>query len=97
MIDVEDGLPVFACIENILVLYCRIVIVCKYAKLIDYVNSLRMFEVELTDEIIFLQPGCELYTNSVDLYEINGKKFVRPSNYFCESSKRSVLEAFYVC
>ena len=87
VIDVVDGLPVFACIENILVLYSRNVIVCKYAKPMVYVISLRMFEVELTDEIMFLQPGYELYANSLDLYKINGKKFVRPSNYFCESSK----------
>ena len=61
----------------------------KYAKPIDYVFSLRMFEVELTDEIIFLQPGCEMYASSLDLYEISGKKFVRRSNYFCKSSKHS--------
>ena len=48
-----------------------------------------MFEVELTDEIIFLQPGCEMYASSLDLYEISGKKFVRRSNYFCKSSKHS--------
>ena len=54
VMGVVNGLPVFACIENILVLYSRIVIVCKYAKPIDYVISLGMFKVELTDEIIFL-------------------------------------------
>ena len=80
-----------------MVVYSKIVIVCKYAKPIHYVISLKMFEVELTDEIIFLQPGCELYANSLDLYEINGKKFVRPSNYVCVSSRHSVEEAFCVC
>ena len=87
MVDVVNGLPVFACIEKILVLCGKVVAVCKYAKPIDYVVSLRMFEVELTDGVMFLRPGYESYAQGLDLYEVSGKKFVRPSHYFCESSK----------
>ena len=81
IVDVIDNIPVFATIDKILVYKGEVIAVCNYLKAVQFHCILRLFEVELTDQLLFLQPGHELYHVALDCYEIANKKFLRLRHY----------------
>ena len=81
IVDVIDNIPVFVTIHKILVCKGEVVAVCKYLKPIKFHCISRLFEVELTDQLMCLQPGYELYYVALDCYETENKKFLRLRHY----------------
>ena len=81
VVDVINDIPVFATIHKMLVCKGEVIAVCKYLKPIKFHRVFRLFEVELTDQLMFLQPGHELYYVALDCYEIANQKFLRLRHY----------------
>lgn len=77
IIDVENDIPVFVKVKNIISVDSDIIIHAKYLKSVAFNSTLFSFEVQPLNEDMFFKPGTKLFHVGSNLHNYKGKMYVR--------------------
>ena len=84
----NHDIPVFGLVKQIILCGSTVVIVCAFLETMNFDAHKHAYVVKITDQILFLQPGCELNIHPLNMYRINGKNYVRMHyNIFNDSAE----------
>ena len=76
ILDMENDVPVFGLIEQVLLYNFKIIVVCRYVKPLQFIVHLHVYCVKITDKHLFVEPGFELSPHPIDLYKTSFGKYI---------------------
>ena len=79
----EHDIPTFGLVKQLLLCGDQVLIVCVYLKPLYYDAHMHSYVVDVTDELLFLQPGFELDHHPLDIYHVNDRNYIRMRYNIC--------------
>ena len=92
--DMENDVPVFGLIEQVLLYNFKIIVVCRYVKPLLFIVHLHVYSVKITDKHLFVEPGFERSPHPIDLYETSFGKCIRSRYNTVFINRKTVNKAF---